>query len=317
MLRRLRVLLPLWVLYACAPGTGSAPVFNDNGGNTGQGGSAAGAGGIAATGNTTSTGNVGNGGVGAGGMGSGSTTAGGGGAGGIVATGGSLGTGGVKVFDAGTDPNRNKVAAGQVCERLATVQCAGESYCCNNPGRTYQDCYTAQLAGCNSVYLDQITLNSIAAYNATKAEAAFTTFEQLASTCDIGVAKWAIATTGLRGIIDGTVPPNGNCSSTFLLDKAATAAALASCTNPDTDACLPATTWTCAARGPAGSPCFTDINCVDDVYCDNPSLNLTGATCAARKANGVACAAANECLSLTCKGSVCVAADTQTAYCLK
>jgi hypothetical protein len=220
------------------------------------------------------------------------------------------------VFDAGSDPNRNKVVAGQVCERLATVQCAGEAYCCNNPGRTYDECYTAQLNGCNSVYLNQITLNPIAAYNATKAEAAFTTFEQMASACDISVAKWAIETTGLRGIIDGTVAPSGNCSSTFLLDKAATAAALASCTSPDTNACL-TTTWTCAPRGPAGSACFTDINCVADVYCDNPTLSLTAGLCKARKANGVACATPNECLSLTCKGSVCVAADTQTAYCLK
>ncbi|HTU62522.1 MAG TPA: hypothetical protein VMF89_28875, partial [Polyangiales bacterium] len=43
-------------------------------------------------------------------------------------------------FDAGDDPERNKVTAAQLCERLATINCAGEAFCCDAPNRTVEAC---------------------------------------------------------------------------------------------------------------------------------------------------------------------------------
>lgn len=298
---------------ACAPGTGSAPAFFDldastaSGGSSGTGGAS---GGVASS--TGSGGAPSNGGTGG-------TTPTGGTSG---TTGGSQSTGGsttVAVFDAGSDPNRNVVQPGHVCDRLATVQCAGEAFCCANPGRTYDQCYQAQYSGCQSVYLDDVTLNPVSGYDINKAQAAFTEFEALASQCDPSVAAWAISWTGLRGIVAGTIAPNGDCTSTNLLSAPVDAAYLASCTNGDTTACLPNasfTTWTCTARAGTGTSCMTDVNCLDGLYCANKASLSSLGTCATRKSNGTTCAAGNECSSLMCKGGVCVVADQQAAYCL-
>lgn len=301
-----------WCGAACAPSTGVAQVFDfsdasvggtSNGGASSGGTSPGGTGSSSGSGGTQATGGI---------SGSGGT---------IGNTGGTQSTGGTTtaaVFDAGSDPNRNTVQAGKVCDRLATVQCAGEAFCCANPGRTFDQCYQTQLSACQSVYLDDITLNPISGYDINKAQAAFTEFEALASQCDPGVAAWAISWTGLRGIVAGTIPPGGNCTSTNLLNQALDAAYLASCTNGDTTACLPNATfsqWSCAARAGAGSSCMTDVNCLDGVYCNKPNLTSLG-TCAARKSNGASCGGANECSSLMCKGGVCVVADKQAAYCL-
>lgn len=303
----------------CAPDTGTTPAdpFALGGtGATSSGGANAGggsSGGVNAGGSSTggrSSGGTGGGGTGTGGVSSGT---GGSGAGSTPGTGG-----GAPVFDAGTDPNRNKVQAGNVCDRLATIQCAGEAYCCTSPGRTFDQCKTAQSDGCASVYLDDITLNPVAGYDAAKAEAAFTEFERLASLCDPGVAAWASQTSGLRGIVAGTLNAGANCTPPSIINQAEAAGYLAGCTNPDTTACSGPVTaiWTCAARAGAGSACFTDVNCLDGIYCDKPSLFQNG-TCRARKAIGTACGGANECLSLMCKGGVCVVADQQAAYCLQ
>lgn len=203
-----------------------------------------------------------------------------------------------------------------MCDRLATVQCAGEAYCCSNPGRTFSQCYQTQYNGChNTVYLDAITTNPVAGYDITKAQAAFTQFETLASQCDPGVAAWAISMSGLRGIVAGTLGAGGNCTPPNLLDKANAAGYLAACLNGDTTACNPNAAWTCAPRTGVGTACFTDVNCLDGLYCNKPSL-LANGTCTARKSDGTTCAGGNECTSLMCKGGVCVAATRDAAYCL-
>ena len=93
---------------------------------------------------------------------------------------------------------------------------------------------------------------------------------------------------------------------------------LASCLDPANNSCLPegAISWTCAPRANAGGACFTDVNCVDGLFCPNPDFNIEGATCTARKAVGASCSLPNECESLFCKGGKCVEATKQAAYCL-
>jgi hypothetical protein len=220
-------------------------------------------------------------------------------------------------FDAGTDPGRNRVPGGQVCERFATIQCAAEAACCGNPGRSFDQCKQVQLNGCvNDVYLDAITANSITAYSIDQAEAAFTTFEQMAARCDPTVATWAAG--AMRGIMQGTINPGGSCKPPSTLDRPVVAAHLAACREGNTTACRPVnlSQWTCESRAQVGGPCFTDLNCVDGLYCDNPQLRPTGATCKQRKADQSGCAAGNECMSLLCKGGVCVPATVGAAYCL-
>jgi hypothetical protein len=249
-----------------------------------------------------------------------STGTGGSGSGGMPAT-GSGGEGAMQapMFDAGTDPARNQVTAGHVCARLAQIQCAGEAFCCDNPGRDRAACEAAQLAICTQeLYLDAITMNAVSGFDPTAATTAFEGFEQRASQCDPTIASYAASIEGLLGMMKGTVADKGNCSPGLVLDEPTAAAYLASCKDIATTACLPkdAVVWNCAARGGEGASCFTDVNCTDGLYCPNPNAEFGTKKCAARKAVGTPCTTANECETLYCKGGSCVEATKHAAYCL-
>jgi hypothetical protein len=246
--------------------------------------------------------------------------------GGQGATGGTVaqaGTGG-DPFAAisGTDPGRNRVPGGQVCQRIATIQCAGEAACCESPGRSVDQCISAQVTACQDAFIDTITSNAATGYDIDLAETALAGFEQRASQCDPTIAAWTITTGGLRGVMRGSIGPNGNCTPLNPTDRAMAAVSLASCQNPDTTACLPegltGLQWDCAPRSGDGGPCLTDLNCNDGLYCDNfvDPPALTGATCVTRKQTGAGCQHGQECASLTCRGGSCVDATKETAYCL-
>jgi hypothetical protein len=226
-----------------------------------------------------------------------------------------------RTFDAGSDPARNMVQAGAVCARLSQIQCAGEAYCCENPGRTVEQCETAMRAGCvNDVFLDAVTANPITDFDAAKAAEAFTQLEMLASQCDPMIAEFGASATGLMSMLHGTIDSGRSCSPSGL-DKASAAASLAACADSTTTACLPtsALIWTCRPRGAAGSQCFSDLNCMEGLHCPNPSLaagEFGTADCAARKAEGSPCMLPNECISFACKGGVCEPPSASAAYCL-
>jgi hypothetical protein len=234
-------------------------------------------------------------------------------------SGSGMSSGSGDVFDAGSDPGRNNVQAGQVCERLSTIQCAGEAYCCDNPGHTYDECKQAMFSLCaNDLHLDAVTLNPVSGFDPARAATAFTQCEALASQCDPSIAAFGASVDGLRGITLGTLDPGANCTPPNVLDVPQAAAALASCKNAATTACLPGLLqWTCAPRSMAGGPCFTDINCVDGLFCDNPSLALTGAICKPRQADATPCQTPNQCTSLACKAGACVPPGVQAMYCLE
>ncbi|MDH5672009.1 MAG: hypothetical protein OEZ06_07645 [Myxococcales bacterium] len=228
-----------------------------------------------------------------------------------------------RVFDPGTDPVRNNVQAGQVCARLAQIQCAGEAYCCDNPGRDRATCETVMADGCvNELFLDSVTASPVTGFDAGAASVAFTELERMASECDPGIAAFGGSASGLMGMFTGTIEAGGNCEPDGgplgLPSEPAAAAALASCTDIQSQACLPRlTSWSCEPRGQAGTKCFSDLNCVDGLYCPNPTFAVTtNATCTPRRPVGQACSTPNECESLFCKGGACVAADAQAAYCL-
>lgn len=267
-------------------------------------------------------------GSGAGGTGSTDGAAGGAGSGDA----GGAGAGGTyippeeRVFDADrTNENRNKITAGQLCDRLSTIQCAGEAFCCDDPGRDRATCKEQMLMGCRvELLLDEVATAPEAGFDAATAEAAFTEFERLASMCDPFVARWGIAVDGLRGIMQGTIAASEECtpagfSLSSLPSNADAAVALASCSGAATHACMPGLSrWTCKARAAEGESCFTDANCLDGLYCDNPDLNLSGNACKLRKPGGAACELPNECESLSCRGGSCAApGDVQAAYCLR
>jgi hypothetical protein len=99
------------------------------------------------------------------------------------------------------------------------------------------------------------------------------------------------------------------------------AISLASCRLADGLACLPGSNtndkWTCAARAANAGRCYTDLNCQEGLYCENPQATPDG-KCAPRKATGMACNTETECTSFLCKSSKCGAADdVQAAYCYK
>jgi hypothetical protein len=249
-------------------------------------------------------------------------TGGSGGSGGGSASGGSGdtgGSGGGKPFDSGSDPARNMVAPGKLCQRVAEIQCAGEQFCCSNPMRTKDACVAAQLMVCSqTLALDFAAMDPITGFDMTKSNAAFAQFETLASTCDTGISKFGIGTDGFRGIAAGTRDSGAACDADTKATNhvAAVAAALASCKDPGSTACLPAMGgWKCAALSASAGPCFTDANCKDDLYCENP-LQVGMGTCTARKATGADCMLGNECSSFVCASDKCAATSKDAVYCL-
>jgi hypothetical protein len=236
-------------------------------------------------------------------------------------TSGEGGTGGVtmRVFDAGSDPERNAVIAGQLCDRLSTIQCAGEAFCCDNPGRDFNACKEQMQDGCeDSLMFDALAESEKTGFDPGHARAAYEEIERLASECDPSVARFGGSIEGLRGIFKGTVAAGGSCTTINVTRRDEVAKALASCTEPAANACLPngVLLWTCTARAATGGACFTDVNCNDGLYCPNPDFDVAGSTCRDRKPVGEPCTTPNECATLFCKGGQCVDETVQAAYCL-
>jgi hypothetical protein len=242
-------------------------------------------------------------------------------AGGAPAAGGGGMPGQVRTFNAGTDPRRNMVQAGKVCARLAQIQCAGEAYCCENPGRDVAACEAKMTDTCNREgFVDAITLDQRTGFDEMRAASALQQFEDMASRCDPMIGDFGADPNGLMAMVRGTVDQGGRCSPSIAGSMAQQAGALASCRDPGATACLPmsALNWTCAPRAGVGASCFSDFNCTNGNYCPNPDFQVnTNFKCLARKADGTSCGEANECLSLTCVGGTCAAATTQSAYCLQ
>jgi len=227
----------------------------------------------------------------------------------------------IRTFNAGTDPARNMVRAGGVCARLAQIQCAGEAYCCDSPGREVAACEAKMVDACASDnFVDAITLDSRAGFDAMRAASALQQFEDMAARCDPMIGDFGADPNGLMAMVRGTVEAGGRCTPPLAGNKAQQAAAVSSCRDPATTVCLPmsALSWTCAPRGGVGSTCFSDFNCTNGNYCPNPMLQVnTNIKCLARKADGTGCVESNECLSLTCVAGKCAPATTQSAYCLE
>jgi len=257
--------------------------------------------------------------AGAGGVG-GEPPAGTGGVGGVP-PGGEGGTGAImnRVFDAGSDPDRNNVQKGALCTRLAQIQCAGEAYCCDDPGRDRATCEDKMRDGCmNEAYLDAISDNSITAFDAATAAETFSELERMASMCDQNIVAFSISRDGFMGMFRGTAGSGDSCFPAGTDAKIA-AAKLASCTDISTIACLPSSllSWRCTARAGVGSPCFTDVNCHDGLFCPNPDLEIGKSDCEERKPVGASCEWGNECESLFCEAGACVEPSQRNAYCLK
>ena len=220
-------------------------------------------------------------------------------------------------FDAGSDPGRNNVQPGQVCARLARIQCAGEAYCC--PGRrNQQECEAVMHGGCvNELHLDAMSLNGVTGFDSAHASEAFVDFEAKAALCDIGIALSAASFTGLRGMFRGTKSAGANCRPATVTDEADSAGLLVSCLNPQGTSCRPHSvlTWSCDPVMGAGAVCFGDTNCKDGLFCNNPSEGFNG-TCQQRKGVGQTCFTGNECADLYCMGDRCVAPSVQAAFCL-
>lgn len=223
-------------------------------------------------------------------------------------------------FNAGDDPDRNKVTAADLCTRIAEINCAGEAYCCDNPGRTVDACKQDLIKTCASdLMLDRVAMQERTRFDAEAAERAYEELERRASMCDPTVAQWGAAPDGLRGLLKGTVPPGESCKPTETVpDPVTLAAALLACEQPETHACTyanPLDAWTCQPRSEADGSCVTDNNCQDGLYCLITAPGLPG-MCTARKAVGEACDSPPQCASLFCKRGSCVEADQQAAYCL-
>lgn len=268
-------------------------------------------------------------GVSAGGLGGSAITGGGTGAGTGTPVGGAppAGSGGTPAgggFDAGSAADRNTVSAGEICDRLATIQCAGEQACCPDPGRGFDACKSMAKKGCtDNLQLDVIARDPITGYDEGGARMAFDELERRSATCDPTVAQWAVSTAGFVTAFKGTRVENQPCTpptpSSFgqLFDRNSPeqVAALASCMDGANVVCLPALgPWICKRRAGSGGGCVFDGNCQDGLYCADTGF-ITD-SCRARKADGADCSTANECAHFICKGGKCAEATVPNAYCL-
>ncbi len=236
---------------------------------------------------------------------------------------GSGGGGGMKVFDAGSADDRNDVMAGELCQRVADILCAGEEFCCDDPGRDVAACETAMLKTCNNNYmLDTIAKDMRVGFDPAGASASFEMLENRAKACDPSVSAWAVSSEGFVMSLNGTLTADQDCEPMGGAMNASVAellTALASCSTSANLACLPSPDgWKCAARSSKGGKCATDGNCADGLYCVNTSEELDGSgTCTERKTAGTACTDATECTSFICTSGKCAADDDkQAAYCL-
>ena len=219
----------------------------------------------------------------------------------------------------GTDPERNRVGPGEVCDRLTLIQCAAESACCEQPGRDYAECTKLMLIGCrDELLLDFVSDESEVGFDAEQAEQTFAELERLAADCDPSIASFGASHDGLPALFSGTVQPGGNCAPLIAVNEVMVAAAVASCRRHETHACLPRNTmWRCDPLSDEDGRCFTDINCSVGLFCDNPGYDLQNVHyCLAQRDLGEPCELANECSSLVCKGKQCVEATIQAVYCL-
>ena len=202
-----------------------------------------------------------------------------------------------------------------LCDRVATVQCMGEQDCCSNPGRDFAACKSAQLDECNAGKLGDVASNEVTGYDSDAANQAFAELESRASSCDPAIAQWAVSQSGFLSAFLGTIDPGGDCvpdgGETAPTDELL--AALSSCKDPETNACLPSMgSWTCSQRGDEGDSCFSDLNCKDGMTC----LPALIGTCQPRKAVGEVYVGATECSTFLCKDNVCAEATADNAYCL-
>ena len=216
----------------------------------------------------------------------------------------------------GTSSAVEDVPAGTVCARLSDLQCEAEAACCKAPGRSVDTCKVAMAKKCADLHLDQVSTNPLSGYVPSTTGLAMAEFQRRAATCDPTIVTWGASVSGLRGIFPGTESQGADCTPKNLLDAADAAAHLLACQGPADNACLPGTVWKCTARASVGGACFSDTNCQDGLYCDNPQTALLGATCKAAQAVGASCKAGSQCESLVCNGSMCVPADVQSVYCL-
>jgi hypothetical protein len=293
---------------------GGATGGNATGGSrTGAGG----AGGAASAGSGGSQDSAGSGGSG-GSQDAGGNRGSGGAAGGGAVGGGSGGDGGVSGGGTtGTSSAVEDVPAGTVCARLSGLQCEAEASCCKAPGRTVDACKVAMAKKCTDLYLDQVSTSPLSGYSPSTTGLAMAEFQRRAATCDPTIVTWGASVAGLRGIFPGTESQGADCTPKNLLDSADAAAHLLACQNPADTACLPGgLVWKCTARSSVGGACFSDTNCQNGLFCDNPQTALVGATCKTVKALGASCTGGSQCESLVCKGSACVVADVQSVYCL-
>ncbi|MET0387651.1 MAG: hypothetical protein ABW321_16900 [Polyangiales bacterium] len=224
-------------------------------------------------------------------------------------------------FDAGTDPARNEVQPGSLCARIAAIQCAGEAHCCSMPGSTVERCTSELTSACrDTLYLDTIASNPVTGFDRNATRTFLDELERRSEACDPEVGAWFISPQGLRGILKGTIGPGASCKppGADLSNRPVMAAALGSCQQSETHACLPGSllgNWTCEPKGGAGSNCATDDNCLAGLFCED--ADPLG-RCAQRRQVGAECTEGlTECSSLYCSNERCVPPDAEVAFCLE
>jgi hypothetical protein len=170
-------------------------------------------------------------------------------------------------------------------------------------------------------YFRTIVENPVIGYDIDRAEVAFSEFERRASSCDLGIVRWAISDVGFRGVARGTVAPGEDCLPfSTPSEPLVMLGHLGSCAEPEKMSCLglmpsnPPPKWTCAPRAPLGGPCITDLNCLDGMHCE---FIAPVGKCVERKPDGAACGQLLECQSLRCDmNGLCTAPTITDVYCL-
>jgi hypothetical protein len=216
----------------------------------------------------------------------------------------------------------SSVAADEVCQRIADLQCSAERCCCTTDARKYPTrdaCMTTTVDACKkTAKTELVTTDARSGFDPAAAAVALERFQQYASGCDPEIVKWGISPDGLSSMLVGSVAAGKQC---WTAAQGADAPAFASCENGY--ACLPDpgaafSPWKCKPRAKLGETCLMDGSCQDSLRCEpNLSTNIAMlGRCMQRLSNGAACARGLECKSLFCESGKCAAPSVTAAYCL-
>jgi hypothetical protein len=225
--------------------------------------------------------------------------------------------------DAGVDGGPRMVQGQDVCTELAVLYCDAYFDCCSAAAtRTetaFDMCLSDVSASCasgdgNGPAIASLVADPRTGYDPQVAGEVLTEGEALVASCSLDLLRWTAERSGFQRVLTGTIARGEACTPRDVVPPGADYPALFSCEGTDSACVAGGGRWSCLARQPAGASCVLYWDCEDGHFCQG--VPFLGATCQPRKANGMPCSGAIECVSLFCSDAMMCETPTQDdVYC--